>query len=1121
MKSLLGAFLCLLGACASTWGQANTAQITGSVKDESGLAVPGAAVKATQTATGATRAIISGPDGSFILADLPIGPWMVEVTKSGFSKFVESGIVLQVASNTVVDAPLRVGSVTEQVTVEANSGLVETHTTSIGSVVDNQRVAEMPLNGRNPIELVFLAGMSTYPGNGAINQVRNYPTIVVSVAGGQGNGTMYNLDGANYQDPYGNLALPMPFPDALQEFKVETSAVPAQYGFHAGATVNAVTKSGTNQYHGDLFDFIRNGDLDARDFFSTARDTLHRNQYGGVIGGPVLPRFRDKLFFFFGFQETTQVSTPVTYPAFAPTAAMLNGDFSTFASLACNNGKSITLSSAYGFVNNQISPALFSPVALNLAKTLPAATNACGATTYAYVNGQGEQLYVPRIDYQRSPTKTFFGRFVAAHLTVPSTYDGKNPLSINTFGVNDLDYQLAGGGTFLFGANKVNSIRVAASRSNIVKIPDNYGNIGTFGSQGFTPAGGNVLNMTVSSGGGFIIGGGAAVPGASHNGPNPSFADDFSWVRGNHQIGLGGSFYFQELNYWSGLVAVGGMTFDGSLTGLGMADFLTGNAVTFTQGLRYGFYDRQYYMALYAQDSWKVTPRLTLNYGLRWEPYTAPWNKFGSYSHFDDSLYLQGVQSKVFKNAPPGLVFPGDPQYGCGQSLNCDQWAKFFPRVGLVWDPFGDGKTSIRAAYGMYGDRNHMFYSTFMHQYAPFGNNISINNANINNPWVNYPGGNPLPALQATGGIGAASPNAPFYPQSTFTIEQLQSYKAPYTNQWNFSIQRQVKTNWLFTVNYVGSSQIHLDSSNLLNPAVFMGLGSCTLPNNASGQLVTTTYPVCSTVSNYEARRILTLQNPAQGGRFAGVSYQDVGGTGIYDGLALTVQKRLSKGVTFTGTYTYSHCISDVQDQQTSVSGVAAIPGNRRAYRNNCIGIDVRHNFILNLVATTPKFANKWARVFGSNWQIAPIFNYRSAQYFTITSGTDRALTNATGQTGNLVLPNSVYAANPTVSQLLNPAAFAIPALGTYGNLPDNDIKGPHIIQLNMAFSRIFPVRERMSFQIRAEAFNLPNLLNGAVPSGALNSPLFGKVTTDISGNNGLTNSGDPRIIQLVGKFVF
>src|SRR5579863_5557531 len=301
-NSILKMVLCLLGACGAAWGQGSTAQITGSVKDATGGAVAGAEVKATQTATGANRTVSSGPDGTFILQDLPIGPWQVEVSKEGFSKYVQTGIVLQVDSSSVVDAQLKVGAVSEQVSVQADAALVETHTTAIGSVVDNQRITEMPLNGRNAMELVFLAGMATYPGNGNVNTVRNYPTVVVSVAGGQPNGTTFLLDGTIYQDPYGNLALPLPFPDALQEFKVETSAVPAEYGFHSTAVVNAVTKSGTNEFHGDLFEFLRNGDLNARDFFAASRDTLKRNQWGGVIGGPIR---KDKLFFFFGYQKTS------------------------------------------------------------------------------------------------------------------------------------------------------------------------------------------------------------------------------------------------------------------------------------------------------------------------------------------------------------------------------------------------------------------------------------------------------------------------------------------------------------------------------------------------------------------------------------------------------------------------------------------------------------------------------------------------------------------------------------------------------------------------------------------------------------------------------------------------
>ena len=320
---------CLLLGCASAWAQQSTAQINGVVHDASGLSVPGAEIKATQTATGLVRTTVSNPDGAYTLTSLPIGPYLLEFSKNGFNKYVQSGVQLQVDSNPTVDATLKVGSVSESIIVEANASLVETHNTNIGQVVDSQRVSEMPLNGRNPIELVFLAGMATYPGNGAINTVRNYPTVVVSVAGGQGNGLSYLLDGANYQDPYNNLSLPLPFPDALQEFKVETSALPAQYGFHAAAAVNAVTKSGTNEFHGDLFEFLRNGDLNARDYFATSRDTLKRNQYGGVVGGPIK---KDKLFFFGGYQKTTQRSDPAQQSAFVPTPTMLSGDFTAVAS---------------------------------------------------------------------------------------------------------------------------------------------------------------------------------------------------------------------------------------------------------------------------------------------------------------------------------------------------------------------------------------------------------------------------------------------------------------------------------------------------------------------------------------------------------------------------------------------------------------------------------------------------------------------------------------------------------------------------------------------------------------------------------------------------------------------
>src|SRR5580692_3562572 len=356
-RVLVGIFLAAL-TCSTMWGQAATGQITGTIRDASGLAVPAAEVKATQTATGVSRTVTTGAQGDYTLANLPIGPYQVEVTKEGFNKYVQTGITLNVDSNPTVDVALKVGNVSEQVTVSEDALQVETHSTGIGNVVTNQQVAEMPLNGRDPHELIFLSGMSTFPGNGNINTVRNYPTVVVSVAGGQLNGVTYLLDGALHQDPYNNLSLPLPFPDALQEFKVESSSLTAQYGYHSAAAVNAVTKSGTNDYHGDLFEFLRNGDVNARDFFAPVHDSLKRNQYGGVIGGPVLPRFRNKLFFFGGFQRTDNRSNPAQNTAVVPTPAALTGNFTSLESPQCNSGVQKNLLSSAGFNNNIIAPSL-------------------------------------------------------------------------------------------------------------------------------------------------------------------------------------------------------------------------------------------------------------------------------------------------------------------------------------------------------------------------------------------------------------------------------------------------------------------------------------------------------------------------------------------------------------------------------------------------------------------------------------------------------------------------------------------------------------------------------------------------------------------------------------------
>lgn len=1100
---------------ATVWGQAaSTAQINGTVRDASGLGVPGADIKATQTATGLVRTITSGPDGMYVITNLPIGPYQLEISKEGFSKYVQSGIVLQVDANPTVDANLKVGSVSEQVEVQADAALVETRSTGVGTVVDNQRVLEMPLNGRNATELIFLAGMANVGTNvGSINSVRNYPTVVVSVAGGIGNGVTYLLDGANHNDAANNLNLPLPFPDALQEFKVETSALPAQYGYHSAAAVNAVTKSGTNEFHGDLFEFLRNGDLNARDYFATARDTLKRNQFGGVIGGPIR---RDKLFFFAGWQDTITKSTPPSSIAYVPTQAMLDGDFSAFASAACN-GTQKNLPASLGFVNNQISPSALNPAALIIDKRLPIATNPCGQVTYGLLTNQTENLGVARIDYQKSEKHSMFGRATVSNLDQPTTYDGKNALTFSINGVHDRVYTLAYGDTYLIGAGTVSSFRFGANRTEIPKIVDNFG---TWKDLGVNALSFQAPNPRISvTGNGFAIGSGSTIVSQPMSGPNPSFAEDLSLVKGAHQLGFGGMYIHTLMNLTSGINATGLATFNGSVSGLPLADFLLGTTQFWQQGTPNGFQNRQNFYALYAQDAWKVNSRVTLNYGLRWEPYLAITSKHGYFNRFLQSNFDQNIHSQVYVNAPAGEIFPGDSQWTSDNGIHNARYATFAPRFGVVWDPKGDGKMTVRAAYGMFNDRMNIYSLVTIGQTAPFGNVVTVNNANLSNPWATYPGGvSPFPV--------ALTHDIPF-PIGAGYANQPQNLNPTYLHQWNLSLQRQFGADWLVTANYIGSSTIHLTAADESNPAVFLGTGPCVI-NGPNGPV---SYSTCSTTGNTNQRRRLYLQNPAQGQYYSIVAPQDDGGTASYEGLYLSTQKRLSGGTSVLANYTWSHCIADIWNVFVANTGVSSVtPGNRKNDRGNCNTSDQRQVFNLSVVARTPKFSNRVVRILASDWQISPIMKIKSAQFFTVTTGVDNALNGEAGQRPNVVPGVSPYATNQACSpapciQWIVPGAFSSPALGTIGNLGTYDMKGPGIFQLDMALSRTFAIWEKRTLQLRAEAFNLPNHLNPNVPgttAGTVttNAANFGQIKSDISGTSGLT-SGDYRIIQLALKFVF
>src|SRR5262245_3835819 len=413
MKNLPARLLCTLFVVLFNlnlvWGQGSTAQITGSVTDPSGAVLPGVEVTATQTETAVSRTAVSNEAGAYVLPNLPVGPYRLEAALPGFRTFAQTGIVLQVNSNPAINIVLQVGQVTETIEVQANAAMVETRSTGVGQVMENARILELPLVGRQVYDLVTLSGAAVQTGTASTLSRAAYPgTPTFAIAGSLNTGNTVTLDGGQHNDVASNTALPLPFPDALQEFKVETSSLPAQYGFHSGAALNAVTKAGTNNFHGTLFEFVRNYKFNGRNFFAAKPDFLKRNQFGGTIGGPIQ---ENKLFFFGAYQSTITRQDAVESRAVVPTAAMVNGDFSIWNSSAC---RPTPLALPAPFAANKVDPSAISKAAVNLVKRLPQPIDDCGTVVFGNPIRSNEHQLVGKVDYNLSTTHSMFGRYLGA-----------------------------------------------------------------------------------------------------------------------------------------------------------------------------------------------------------------------------------------------------------------------------------------------------------------------------------------------------------------------------------------------------------------------------------------------------------------------------------------------------------------------------------------------------------------------------------------------------------------------------------------------------------------------------------------------------------------------------------
>jgi hypothetical protein len=1079
----VGFFIFAIG-CNAVWAQA-TAQISGTVRDQTGAVLPGAEVAATQTETGIARNTISNETGSYVLPNLPVGPYRLEVSLPGFRTFVQSGIVLQVNTNPVINAVLEVGQVSEQVEVQANAAMVETRSSGIGQVIENERILELPLNGRNVNDLIVLAGAAVQTGTTSNRSFAGSP--IVNVAGGLGFAAGYSLDGALHIDPYNGQSLPLPFPDALQEFKVETSGLSAQSG--RGTAVGAVTKSGTNQLHGDAFEFVRNDLFNARSYFATTHSTLKRHQFGGTLGGPIMT---NKLFFFGGYQGTTLRQDAADTRSFVPTAEILAGNWTAFTSPNCNAGRQITLRAP--FVNNRIDPALYNRPAMNIVSKLPKSSDPCGEIRYGNRNVEDDWQTVGKMDYQWTDKHSVFGRYMATHAKIPHPHEfaPDNLLSVAGRGFNNLAQSYALGDVYLISPNTVNAFRLAVNRVAVARHGAKYFDTRDVGVNAFSYLD-DVLVVNVS--GGFGLAGGTQVD-SSFRTTTYQTSDDINLVRGNHQIAFGANLAHSRSNSNSYSISTPNFSFNGQDTGLGMGDFLLGRLSSFTVGGPNALYMRQWYTAMYGQDTWKISSKLTLNYGLRWEPFLPSVSSNGRVYNFDYERFRQGIRSTVFRNAPAGFYYPGDPGFPGKSGIN-KQWMNLAPRAGFAWDVNGDGRMSVRASYGLAYSYLPLQWRIDAGRAAPWGAETTVASppGGFENPWQGFPGGDPFPLRFDV--------NAPFAPYGSYETTPY-DINTTYVSSWNLSVQRQLGAEWLLSTTYMGSQAIHMWVQRALNPAVFLPGTSCVING--------TPWSPCSSTTNTNQRRRFTLEKPQE---FVGILDEfDDGGTQSYNGLLLSLQRRAARGVTVSGNYTLSHCIGDNADANGMGPSAGASfqdPNNRDFDRGNC-DADRRHIFNLTAVAETPSFANPTVKMIASGWRLSGIYRKSSGNYLTITTGIDRALTGIGNQRPNQILgePYNDKSASP-LTNYLNLAAFQQPTLGTLGNMGRNNVRGPGTWQFDLSLSREFQIRESQKLEFRAEAYNFTNSFRPMNPAVAINGNTFGQIR----------NSYDPRIMQFALKYVF
>lgn len=1037
LAMLFTAFLLTLFT-ADLFGQ-SVAEIRGNAQDETGAIVPGVTVTVVNELTGVQRLAVSDSGGRFNFPRLPVGSYRLVATLDGFRQFVTSNVRLNVEDIRQVNVVMAVGEFSDVVTVSGAAMEVQTVGANLSATVDEKRIRELPLDGRDPLQLQLLLP-GAVEGTGSNRSAQQAP---IAIHGLRGISNNYMLDGGDNNDPLMGVAAVVPNPDALEEFTVQTSNFSAEFGRNMGAVINAVTKSGTNRLQGSVYNFVRNDAFDAKNFFALEKGKLRRNHFGSTLGGPVI---RDRTFFFAAYQGLRERTGVTRSGLIVPTEAERAGDFSQ------SRRKPRDPVTRQFFPDHQIPASRFDPASVNALRILvPLPNQPTGQHVYnAPLEIDGNQL-MGRIDHNLNSQQRLFGRVF--HDTNGQVNTGGLPIIRNFIDYTTVNAAVNHAHTI--GPRLVNSVQFTFSQTRFdvgaLPLPGDVSHqslgvkINRSGEHPFGDPLGPLLGISVSDY--FSTGQESVQP---RNRFTYHLKQDLAYSRSGHVLKLGGEYRWTRKFRVQATAIDGTFDFNGQESGDAFADFLLGRASAMTHGSVRQNNGRTHAFSLYMQDDWQVRPNITLSTGLRWDPFLAFYEV-----NQPTPVLRPGRQSELFPLAPQGLLFAGDP--GVPRGGHPAKWNNYAPRLGVAWSP--NRRTSVRGGYGLFYDASRYFQGpssiTFS---APYSLTNTINRVQFSDPYAGLQ--NPFPYRPPQ--TQAERDNYTFF--RPVRAESVAENKGGgYSHQWNVNVQREVGANLILTAAYVGTAGRKMPIRREINPAVF-GPGA--------------------TLANRQQRRILP--------EFQSIMSMDPVGESLYHGLELSANKRFSRGYTLSGNYTWGKAL----DNASNDTGGGQDPLNLRdswGLADTHIG----HRAVTSFLWELPSPEHGLARAVLGDWQFNGIVTFSSGSTFTVASGRDtmRSFINSRADlVGDPHLPTNRSRAD-LIERYFDPTAFAVPAEGTLGNTARNFMIGPGFKKADLSLFRNFEIKGAR-LQFRVEAFNAFNNVNLNNPVSNISSGTVGRITS-------------------------